>query len=302
MGLASWLLERELNRAAAEEGTPQVVHAHNVFPAGIASARFATRHGAPLVITEHSSAYRRSLLSPSEVARAASMLQQAAAVIAVSPAQAAVLPTARDRVRVIPNVVPVGQFRLRTEAAAQQGPILCIAALTPVKGLPVLLRAYANLPADLCVRHRLRIIGDGPQRAELVALTAQLGLRGQVDFTGYLAPERVREELAQAALVASASDTETFGLTLVEAMAAGVPFVATDSGGPRSIWSPGAGLLVPPGSPADLARGLETALADGSLQTPDQDRWRRHEAEQRFGPDAIATALRACYAEVTTAP
>ncbi len=274
------------------------MHAHNVFPAGIAAARFAARHGIPLVVTEHSSAYRRGLLSNGELAHAESVLAQAAAVIAVSPAQAAVLPMARDRVRVIPNVVPIEDFRLRDEEAARSEPILCIAALTPVKGLPVLLRAYAGLPADLRTRHRLRIIGDGPDRAGLVALTARLDLRGQVDFAGYLAPERVREELARAALVVSASDTETFGLTLVEALAAGVPFVATDSGGPRSIWRPGAGVLVPPGSPADLARGLEAALTDNSLQAPEQDRWRRDLAARRFGPDAIATALLTCYTDV----
>jgi glycosyltransferase involved in cell wall biosynthesis len=142
---------------------------------------------------------------------------------------------------------------------AYQGPVtepiaISVARLSPEKDFGTLLRAVAlavpQLP-DL----RLRIVGDGPERERLQGLSRELGVSGRVEFLG----ERhdVPELLAQSAFFVSSSLTEGISLTLLEAMAVGLPVVATAVGGnPEIIVDGVTGRLAPPSNPAALAEHL----------------------------------------------
>ncbi|GAB47066.1 glycosyltransferase [Mobilicoccus pelagius] len=294
---AAAAMRRDLRRL---DPAPEVVHAHNVFPAGAAAVRFGRERDVPVVVTEHSSAFRRDQLAPSEIARARRIYEACAAVVAVSPSQAAALPA--EDVVVVGNVVPAG-FGLRRPEAARSGDLVSIGTLRAHKGMDALVRAYAILPAHVRDRHHLVLVGDGPEAPRLAALVAELGLTGRVRLTGHVARDRVATILRGAALVVSASPVETFGVTLLEGLSAGVPFVAVRSGGPESVWFPGAGVLVPTGSPENLALGLEAALTPGTDEcttTPDEDR--RRVAQDRFGGPAVAARLSALYRAATAAP
>jgi glycosyltransferase involved in cell wall biosynthesis len=134
-----------------------------------------------------------------------------------------------------------------------------IGRLHPNKGYDVLLEAAARL-RDQGRAFRLVVAGDGPQAAALRSQAAGLGLDDVVDFPGWVDPPTA---LAAMDLFVSASRVEPFGLVIIEAMAQGVPVVATDIDGPRDILKGGAlGALV---SPEDAA-GLATAMA-GALDS-----------------------------------
>ncbi len=291
--------------AAADRGLPDVIHAHNVFPAGLAAADVAAALRVPYVVTEHSTAYLRDQYAPREVAAARRVLGGANAVIAVSSTLASGLPVAHDRVDVVPNVVMVDDFRLRSPEASRSGSIVSIGRLTPHKRMDLVLRAYALLPSDLRERHPLRIVGSGPDRDVLVALADSLGVGsrdgGRGVLCGQLTREQIVDELAGASLLVSASAVETFGVTMIEALAGGVPFVATDSGGPRDIAGPGLGELVEGDDPEVLAGVLARALTDQagddcSNQAADHER--RRVAVDRYGPAAIASHLVEIYLRV----
>ncbi|MDO5628716.1 MAG: glycosyltransferase, partial [Mobilicoccus sp.] len=267
---------------------PDVVHAHNVFPAGLAARRFAHR-GVPFVVTEHSSAYLRGQFAPVELAAAERVLSAASEVVAVSPRQAEALPV--DGVHVVPNVLPA-VFDLREEDAARVGDIVSIGFLMPHKGMDTLVEAYAQLPADLRARHRLVLVGGGPEASRLTALATSLDLGDRVILTGHVSRLRVADIISSAAVLVSASPVETFGMTLIEGLAAGVPFVAVRSGGPQSIWFSGAGHLVETSTPADLAAGIETVLTDDD----GDDTTRRATAIERYGAATVAATLSAIYA------
>lgn len=283
----------QMRELAAREGLPTVIHAHNVYPAGIAAAQFGPAYGVPVVVTEHMTAYLRGQYSAVELASAIRVLDRAAAVIAVSKAQAEALPIPTDRIQVVPNVVAVDAFRLRAPEAAESGCVLAVGKLTPHKRLDMVLRAYAQLPADVRRRHPLRVVGDGPERGDLAQLATSLGLAPSV-LVGPLDRAAIVSEFASAAVVVSASEVETFGVTLIEALAAGVPFVATDSGGPRDIVGPGLGELVGRDDEAALGGALARALALPA--DAEADRRRREEAVARFGPRAVAERLTQIYA------
>jgi glycosyltransferase involved in cell wall biosynthesis len=141
--------------------------------------------------------------------------------------------------------------------------VLCISNLNPQKRIDVLLDAFCivskNHPSAKCV-----IVGaalsSGPLESKLRTQAVELGLASKVIFTGHVSD--VRPYLEVADLFVMSSDKEGLPLSLGEAMAYGVPCIATDVGGNKEIVSHGqTGLLVKPRSPEQLAEAIEYLLA-----------------------------------------
>jgi L-malate glycosyltransferase len=180
------------------------------------------------------------------------------------------------KVVTISNGLDVERFAARKHRASPRGPrvVTTVANLRPGKGHDVLLRAAARL-----VRRvpgiRFRIIGDGPRRRDLQRQAVALRISSHVDFLGYRSD--VPELLRSSDVFALPSLMEASPNALLEAMAAGVPIVATHVGGiPEAIEHERSGILVPPGDDRALAAGIarlmkrpQTAarLADAARQS-----------------------------------
>ncbi len=153
------------------------------------------------------------------------------------------------RVVVLPNGIDLERFAHTGPDPA--GPAVLVARLAPEKDIGTLLEATSRL-AGTCPDFRLEIAGDGPCRGELEAQAARLGLGQRVRFLGVV--HDVPALLARARLFVLSSLTEGISLTLLEAMARGLPVVATAVGGnPEVIEAGSTGLLVPARDPAALA-------------------------------------------------
>lgn len=164
-----------------------------------------------------------------------------------------------DRIRVIRNGIDATAFT-PTPPTSPGWQVVHIARLNAIKDQTTLLRA-ARLVLDHHPTFRLELVGDGERRKELEHLTAELGLGNAVRFHGSQAD--VRPFLAGADAFVLSSVSEGIALTLLEAMAAGLPVVATDVGGNREVVIPGeTGFLVPARDPVALARALITLLSD----------------------------------------
>jgi glycosyltransferase involved in cell wall biosynthesis len=151
------------------------------------------------------------------------------------------------------------------------------------KGYDLLLDAAALL-RDRGMGFSLTLVGDGPERAALERQAATLNLTDRVAFLGWL--ENPSEALRAMDLFVLSSRVEPFGLVVIEAMAAGLPVVSTDIGGPRDILAGGRlGRLVPAGSAQALADGIAAVLADpaAALETA---RVAQAEALARYSMDA----------------
>lgn len=168
--------------------------------------------------------------------------------------------------------------------------IVCVARLSPVKRIDLLLEALALLAQ----RHHswvCRVVGGGPLEAELRAKAQALGLNLKVEFTGYV--DDVRSYLQAADLAVLPSEKEGLPLSLVEAMACGLPCVVTDVGGNREIVLEGrTGLLVEFGSPTRLAEAIAFML-----EKPAERRRMGHEAKkfvyERFDMKQMINSYRA---------
>ena len=126
------------------------------------------------------------------------------------------------------------------------------------KGFDVLLHAVAHAAAQGAT-FRLEIGGDGPERASLQALAGRLGIEDRVTFCGWI--DDVAAFLADADLFVLPSRVEAFGIVVLEAMACGVPIVATRLSGPLEILGEDTALLVPSDDPAAMAAAMAAAFA-----------------------------------------
>lgn len=174
-----------------------------------------------------------------------------------------------ERVSVLPNAAPdtsalPAREELRRGLGLEDATLALAFAgrLTEAKALDVALAALAEVE-DVS----LLVVGDGPDRAGLEALAARLGLAGRVRFLGPLPRERVLEVFHAADGSLLSSRWENFPHSVVEALAAGAPPVATAVGGVTEVVRDGEnGLLVAPGDAAALAAALRRYRDDGELR------------------------------------
>lgn len=173
----------------------------------------------------------------------------------------------RGKVRVIFNGVDVRQLQTEAEAApplAKTLPwVVTASRLAPEKDFETLLTAFARLRERTPAR--LLIAGEGELRETILARALELGVADDVVLTGFLVNPHAL--IARADVFVLASHHEGFGNVIVEALALGVPVVASDApGGPREILRGGAdGILVTPGDPVAMADAVSAILNDNVL-------------------------------------
>ncbi|OGL73306.1 hypothetical protein A3E39_01100 [Candidatus Uhrbacteria bacterium RIFCSPHIGHO2_12_FULL_60_25] len=168
------------------------------------------------------------------------------------------------------------------------------------KGLPVLLKAMTLLPADV---HGL-FVGQGPQRLIYQAQARDLGIADRCHFTGRLTGEQLRDAYRSMDVFAfpSTSAAEAFGIAAVEAQACGVPVVASNLPGVRTVvLDRTTGILVPPESAVALAGGLKELLSNDGLRAA-YGRAAREQAVTRFDWNRHVDRLMNVYREVCASP
>ncbi len=177
-----------------------------------------------------------------------------------SQLQAFVDPAEWPKLETVPMGVDAERFKPKPHRSDDPGApirIVTVGRLAGVKGQAVLLDAVAELK-QRAVAVQLTIAGDGPERDQLERRTDRLGLRDRVEFTGPVGHDRVAELCAAADVFVSSSFAEGLPTVLMEAMATGLPTVATRiMGVPELVEHEVTGLLVPPARPDLLADALE---------------------------------------------
>ncbi len=255
-------------RHALQRLQPDVVHVHEpVVPmVGVAAA---TSTGAPVVGTVHAWSHQR-LAYRATRAVSRRVIDHLDDLLAVSPAAAEfhadALGLSTDRFEIVPNGVEVARFASVVDARAQTADdasrLLFVGRIEPRKGLTVLLDAFVRLArrrGDL----ELDVVGDGPERTA-AQRRVPADLRARVRFHGRVDDADLLERLAACDVyVSPALGGESFGIVLLEAMAAGRTVVASDLPGYRSVVTDGVdGRLVTPGDPEHLADAIDGLLDD----------------------------------------
>jgi phosphatidylinositol alpha-mannosyltransferase len=261
-------VRRELRRFA-----PHVTHVHEPLAPVVSTAAVAFA-ASPLIVTYHAwSDTDRLYRAIGPAARR--LVARADASVAVSPAAgryaAGALGLPLGAFRIVPNGVDVAQFAgaepIEDLIDASRPLLLFVGRLEPRKGLDVLIRAWLRLRARR-PEVRLCVMGEGSERDRCQQMIPP-SLRPDVLFVGAVAEaEKARYHASADVYVAPNTGGESFGIVLLEAMSAGLPVVASDIPGFRSVMTDGReGRLVAPGDAPALATALDALLVNDKLRT-----------------------------------
>jgi glycosyltransferase involved in cell wall biosynthesis len=165
-----------------------------------------------------------------------------------------------DQIEVIPNGVNTEVFRPGPDER-REPIILYVGSLIERKGVSYLVAAMPGVLKSL-PQHRLVVVGDGPDRPLLEQQVTTLGLEAHVQFEGFLSQAKVKEWMSRASLLVLPSLEEGLGVVLLEALASGVPIVASDVGGIVDVVTDDVGVLVPSGDSTALMKGICRVLTD----------------------------------------
>jgi len=259
----------------AQRFCPDLVHIHSGFPTGPLGYWLKVTHGIPYIMTLHGGEVPGFL--PEEVGTLHRILAPATRVVwDAASAVIAVSHGLRDLslqaipavdIQVIPNGVDCRYFSPLATCREPENSfrMVFVGRVVRQKGLSYLIDALGTLKARGVTNWHLRIVGDGPMRPHLEAQAAQRDIGNLVEFTGWLPFEQIPDEMRSADLFVLPSIIEGMPLVLLQAMACGLPVIATSVSGSVDLVQPGDnGLLVPAKDPAVLAEAL-TSLLDNRL-------------------------------------
>lgn len=280
-----------------------VVHAHLFGPA-LEASLIGVLTRVPVICTLHG----RGDLSPGERFKSGKFRlinRGAARVVFVSESLRRYFleqgPLRPELTTVIPNGIDLRRFEepyagLKREMGIPEDRFIvgAVGNLRSVKRYDVLVRAAARLRAQ-SPDYFFVIVGDAPAElhAELMALRDSLGLEDALRFVGF--QEEVEKYLSTFDLFALSSDSEGFSIATVQAMAAGLPIVATRCGGPEEILEHGrTGQLVPAGDPTAMADAIESLRGDAAGRAS-LGHAARAEVEQRFSLAAQVASYERLY-------
>lgn len=232
-------------------GKPDIVHAHFYSIAAIARI-IKKKYNIPYFITEHSSKLNTPLSEISDLDQrlAIQAYKDSDQLICVSEAlRANILQNFHHDSIVIPNMVDNSVFQCR-EAPLDNSPFVYVSVgnLIPIKAFGTLIKAFSQVKENA----KLFIVGDGPEKERLKNLIQDLHLENHVQLLGQLERTEINKIYQKSHVFVLASQSETFGVSYIEAMYAGLPVIATQCGGPEEFVDESNGILIPIDDKASL--------------------------------------------------
>lgn len=293
----------QFEQVLEQQGRPDVVLVHSSLWAGAALAECLASEAIPFVVVEHI----KALLLPTGLSDyqkecMRTTYRYAHEVIAVSSALEKqilrIFPEVQGKTTTIHNPV-AKQMMAPTGIDRSPSPdftFIAVSLLRAEKRIDLLLKAFFQLVKGI-KPVRLKIAGDGPLKKSLEGLARRLGLMNRVDFLGYLSREQVARELQDSDCLVLPSEVETFGMALVEAMAAGLPVIGTCCGGPEDIVTEETGLLVPVNDEAAFCQAMRTIMDNYGNYVP--EKIRRYVTE-KFGEQTYVAVFKAVFDELVS--
>ena len=233
-------------RIVTKYGKPDIIHAHFTSVAYY-TIKALKNSNIPIIMTEHSSKISDNNIKKYLYLLANSVYKNVNRIIAVSPSlKLRIENTYKVKAEYIPNIVDLKIFQYfdRNNSNAKKTVIVSTGNLIKRKRMDLLIEQFAEL-YKLFPESRLVIIGDGPERSKLEEMVVRFGLKDAVELKGRCDRSEIAAELGNAAFFVLVSRNETFGVSYIEALACGVPVIATKCGGPDVFVNENNGILIP---------------------------------------------------------
>jgi Glycosyltransferase len=287
-------LKRLYQYAYDDELKPDLIHAHFTIQ-GYMAAELAKEINVPLVITEHSSEMNKEKIRNSLLKIAIDAYSAAKTVIAVgTPLSKSIKEKTGKECIVIPNIVDVSIFGkcVRRHTAGKEFTLVSVGGLIKRKHMDLLISAFAKVHKQI-KNTRLIIFGQGKEELALRSMIADAGLQKNVMLEGLVPREKIAATYEIADAFVLLSERETFGVAYIEALAAGLPVVATKCQGPEDFMCDEFGYLIDTNDEAQAVDAMIAICERIHEYSPEKI---SNLIKTRYSPETIAGELIAVYA------
>lgn len=270
-------------------GVIDLIHVHFTEVAYITLKALENEKDIPIIITEHSSKVYDKNLREAEKRRIKYVYENVNRVVAVSNAlKNHIFEKYGMNAICIHNMVDVEKFKF--EKCQKKNIIVSVGNLVKIKRMDFLIKCFSDIRSK--VSQNLIIIGDGPEKENLYRIIREEKLEGRVKLVGQKNQEEIRNYLNESDFFVSASEHETFGVACLEALASGIPVVATNSGGPRDYINDRNGIISSDLEMADAIKYMceNFGRYDGEFISKD--------IEKKFSKNSIAKEIIEVYKEM----
>lgn len=276
-------------------GQPDIIHAHFI-QCGYTAGNVLSKESVPLILTEHYSAMNESSLSSYYEKLGSETYYKFSKILSVSQHLANNI---EDKfnvdVTVVPNTVDISAFEFKEkEKNNNLFYFVSTGSLKYNKRMDLLIKSFYN-----CFKYnknvKLYIFGEGTERKNLEKLISEFDIMDQVYLMGLKSRTEIAEKFSESDCFVLASMRETFGVAYIEAMAMGLPVIATKCGGPEDFIDNSNGILVN----ADNEKELSQAMFEIYNKINEYDRLKISSCiKNKFSPEVIANKLTFIYNDI----
>lgn len=254
------MLRKQYPAFVKKHGTPDIVHAH-FLEYGYYAVKELKKTGIPILITEHSSGITDGLIDDVNYKMGCTAYKEADRLICVSNALAKQIKGKFDvEVQVIPNIVDTKVFQYNAGKKKTNGfTFISVANLNALKRISFLVEVFADIAKEI-PDIQLILVGDGPEKSHIMEKIKQLNLEKMVFLLGQQSRKAIKNIFDKSDCFILPSAVETFGVSYIEAMASGLPVIATKCGGPEDFVNESNGILVEVDNRKELYRAMKKII------------------------------------------
>ena len=283
-------------RIIKEQGKPDIMHAH-FSSIGYIATIIKKKYNIPFVLTEHLSTLMSASIKNDVYKTAQRAYSIADKIITVSPELKNVIEEKFHKNAIhIPNIVDTNLFSYPGESRKNTFSFVSIGSLIYRKRMDLTIKSFIDA---FCNNEKvsLTIFGEGPERQKLEELINVNNMGGRIELMGMQSRKVISDCLKKSDCFVLASQAETFGVVYIEAMASGLPVIATKCGGPESFINEKNGILIPLNQKDSLIRSMKDIYKNA------------HKFDRKaismntikdFSPEAISRKLYDAYEDVIT--
>lgn len=297
LNIRNWARQtrKHYSRYENEFGKPDLILVHSVTWAGYAAWLIREQHDTPYLVVEHRSYFvwstpqARNLVKPYHLPFYEMAYKNCEKLVLVSESLMTglkiLMPWIEKKTMVIPNMIREDMF-IPPDQPRKTDPFVFVWAgrLEHVKGIDLLLEAVRMLRQKTGEPFSVRLAGKGSLRTALEKKAEELGVQNHVKFLGRISREEMQGEMQGANCFVLPTRYEAFGAVLIEAMATGLPVIATRSGGPGSIVTKENGLLIDTENAGQLAEAMEQMITNHSAYSAETI---RNQTMERYGQTRV---------------
>lgn len=249
--LGKYYMNKLIKLINKKHGKIDVIHIQSAFSAGVYAMPYLKKNSIPIVYTEHSSKVIRGSLSKNDIGILKEMDKRANAKVAVSQCLANELSKYVSDIRVIGNMLDIDVKM----SQSKEFTFVCLGTLRKAKGIDLLIKAFIN---EFSPNEKVSLIvgGEGEYQNQLETLVKADNNRHNIRFVGAVYHENVGDFYSKGNCFVLPSRYETFGIVYIEAMACGLPVIATRCGGPEELVNKENGILIDVDNEEQLRKAL----------------------------------------------